>query len=55
MQPLGAIDYLALCEEFDIILLRDVPRMSLEQRSEARRFITMIDTFYDHKVSCYLN
>ncbi|KAK2144143.1 hypothetical protein LSH36_782g05020 [Paralvinella palmiformis] len=50
MKPLGAIDYLALCEEFDIIVLRDVPRMSLEQRSEARRFITMIDTFYDHKI-----
>jgi protein AFG1 len=50
MKPLGAGDYMEICKNFDVVLLRDVPRMSLERRSEARRFITLIDTFYDQKV-----
>lgn len=50
VQPLGAVDYLEICNHFDIILLRDIPRMSLGQRSETRRFITLIDTLYDQKV-----
>jgi hypothetical protein len=29
--------------------------MNLQRRTEARRFITMIDTFYDNKVSKWLN
>ena len=49
-QPLGAADYLALCENFDIIILRDIPRMTLFQKTEARRFITFIDALYDNRV-----
>jgi len=49
-QPLGAADYLEICKNFDIILLRDIPQMSLDNRSATRRFITLIDTLYDQKV-----
>ncbi|KAJ7363526.1 Lactation elevated protein 1 [Desmophyllum pertusum] len=49
-QPLGAADYLALCEHFDILILRDIPRMTLFQKTEARRFITLIDTLYDNRI-----
>ena len=50
LQPLSAADYVELCRHFDTVFMQDLPRMTLETRSEARRFITMIDTFYDHKV-----
>ncbi|XP_078356071.1 AFG1-like ATPase [Oculina patagonica] len=49
-RPLGAADYLALCENFDIIVLRDIPRMTLHQKTEARRFITLIDALYDNRI-----
>lgn len=50
MKPLGAVDYLELSKNFDTILLRDIPCLSLEKRSEARRFITLIDMLYDKQV-----
>lgn len=49
-QPLGAADYLALCEHFDIIILRDIPKLTVFQKTEARRFITLIDALYDNRV-----
>ncbi|XP_017488881.1 PREDICTED: putative ATPase N2B [Rhagoletis zephyria] len=49
-QPLGAIDYLTISQAFHTIIVRNIPRMSVRVRVQARRFITMIDTFYDHHV-----
>ena len=49
-QPLAASDYITLCKNFDTIIVRGIPVMNLLRRTEARRFITMIDTFYDNKV-----
>lgn len=46
----GAADYLALAQSFDVICVTNVPRLSLHQRNELRRFITLIDALYDHKV-----
>jgi len=49
-QPLGAADYLAIAKEFDVVFIRGIPRMTMKDKSSARRFITLIDTFYDAKV-----
>lgn len=46
----GAADYLALAQSFDVICVMNIPRLSLHQRNELRRFITLIDALYDHKV-----
>ncbi|CAE1275747.1 AFG1 [Acanthosepion pharaonis] len=54
-KALGAIDYLEICRHFDIILLRQVPKMSLNNRTEARRFITFIDTLYDNRVKLVMS
>lgn len=50
VKPVGAIDYIELSKHFDVVLVRDVPRMNIFRKTEARRFITMVDTFYDAKV-----
>lgn len=50
LQPLGASDYLQLSQAFHTVLIRDIPQMSLQMKSPARRFITLIDTLYDSKV-----
>ncbi|XP_041354051.1 AFG1-like ATPase [Gigantopelta aegis] len=50
LEALGAVDYLELSAQFDVVILRNVPQMSLQNKMEARRFITLIDTLYDNKV-----
>ncbi|KAK3793217.1 hypothetical protein RRG08_003341 [Elysia crispata] len=52
---LGAIDYLEISKEFDVVILRGVPQMNLGNRTEARRFITLIDTLYDHKIKVVIS
>jgi len=46
-KPLAARDYLAIAARFDTIFLDHVPVMAEPQRNEAKRFILLIDTFYD--------
>jgi cell division protein ZapE len=49
-QPLGAEDYLKIAHEFHTVVLDCVPVMDYAQRNEAKRFIALIDTLYDHAV-----
>ncbi|XP_054249010.1 AFG1-like ATPase [Indicator indicator] len=49
-RPLGASDYLELSKHFDTVFVRDIPLLTMAKRTQARRFITLIDTFYEHKV-----
>jgi predicted ATPase len=50
VRPLGPRDYSHLAQSFHTILLSDIPKMSLEHLNEARRFITLIDELYEHRV-----
>ncbi|KAK0424935.1 hypothetical protein QR680_008933 [Steinernema hermaphroditum] len=50
IQPCGSMDYLALARVFHTIIIRNIPVFTRQQLSESRRFITLIDTFYDQKV-----
>ncbi|GBP73611.1 Putative ATPase N2B [Eumeta japonica] len=50
-QPLGASDYLVISKTFHTVFISDIPQLSLSrERSQIRRFITLIDTLYDNKV-----
>lgn len=49
--PLGSLDYLALAQAFHTILIDGIPRLSPARRDVARRFINLIDTLYDSRVS----
>ncbi|PZU82870.1 MAG: cell division protein ZapE [Chelatococcus sp.] len=46
----GASDYIALAQRFHTLVLDDIPVMAPEQRNEAKRFIILIDTLYEHHV-----
>jgi cell division protein ZapE len=46
-QPLGAVDYLALCRRFHTIVLEGIPRLGRERRDAAKRFNIFIDTLYE--------
>jgi cell division protein ZapE len=47
---LGPGDYLALATHFHTLILDGIPRLSPANYDKARRFITLIDTLYDHRV-----
>lgn len=49
-QPLGAGDYLEIASSFHTLLLQNIPKLSPEKRNEAKRFVTLIDALYEHKV-----
>jgi cell division protein ZapE len=49
-QPLGAADYLKIAHEFHTLIIDRIPIMDYERRNEAKRFIILIDTFYDNAV-----
>ncbi len=49
-QPLGPGDYLALAIHFDVLVLDGIPKLSPDNFEKARRFITLIDALYDHRV-----
>ena len=50
---LGAGDYLALATHYQALVLDAVPRLSPDNFDEARRFITLIDALYDHRVKLF--
>lgn len=49
-RPLGASDYLELIQEIHTLLLQGIPPLTKEERNEAKRFVTLIDTLYDHRI-----
>lgn len=46
-KPLGAADYLAIASTFHTIFIADIPKLTLQERDQVRRFITLIDAFYE--------
>jgi cell division protein ZapE len=47
---LGSEDYIAICKKFNIIIIKNIPKLSSEARNEAKRFINLIDIIYEHKI-----
>ncbi len=48
--PLGAHDYLQIARAYDTVFVDDIAVIAPERRDVARRFILMVDTFYDLRV-----
>ncbi|MCB1972380.1 MAG: AFG1 family ATPase [Geminicoccaceae bacterium] len=53
-QPLGAADYLAITDAYWALLLDGVPRLTAENRNEARRFMILVDACYERKTMLYV-
>jgi cell division protein ZapE len=49
-RPLGPADYLAIAGRYDVLFLARIPQMTAEMRNEAKRFVTLVDALYEHKV-----
>ena len=47
---LGAADYIALAGAFHTLALRGIPIFGSSTRSEAYRFVTLIDVLYEQRI-----
>lgn len=47
--PLGAIDYLALCNNFNTLIIKNIPLLTPDHHNEILRFITLVDCMYEKK------
>ncbi len=54
-RPLGAADYLALTRRFHTIVLENTPKLSIDKRNEAKRFVTLIDTLYEARTKLIIS
>lgn len=45
--PLGPADYVSLASTYHTLILTDVPVLSILQKNEARRLITLLDALYE--------
>jgi protein AFG1 len=46
-QPLGAADYISICNRFPTLIVDQVPQLGANYYNEARRFVTLIDACYE--------
>jgi len=51
VEPLGPVDYLAIADAFDTVLIDRIPVLKAADRDAARRFTMLIDTLYDKAVA----
>ena len=50
-QPRGAEDYIGIAGRYHTVILDGVPKLPESKRNEAKRFMTLIDALYEHKVN----
>lgn len=48
-QPVGPADYIALAQHFHSVCLKGIPEVNGATRSEAYRFVMLIDVLYDRR------
>jgi cell division protein ZapE len=53
--PRSQDDYIELAREFQTVIVSSVPQFTTELENQARRFIALIDEFYDRKVKVILS
>jgi cell division protein ZapE len=49
-KPLGPADYLAIAQAVDLLFIDAIPRLSMSNYNEAKRFVTLIDALYEARV-----
>lgn len=49
----GAPDYLAIARAYHTVIIVGIPKLGPENRNEAARFVTLIDSLYEHRVKLF--
>ena len=53
--PRSQNDYIEIAREFHEVIVSDVPQLGLEKDDQARRFINLVDEFYDRAVKLVIS
>ncbi len=51
----SAADFKAICSEFDLIFLKNLPKFSSESKNEIKRFMLFIDELYENKTALIIS
>ncbi len=54
-KPRGSADYTEIARAFNTVMLSGMPQLAQDDASVTRRFITLVDEFYDHKVKLLIS
>jgi cell division protein ZapE len=54
-RPRGAVDYIEIARAFNTVVVSNMPALGEEDADAARRFITLVDEFYDRNVKLLLS
>ena len=49
-KPLGSADYISIAKKFHTVFIENIPKLTIGERDQVRRFITLIDALYDNHV-----
>jgi cell division protein ZapE len=53
--PRSQNDYIELAKEYHAVILSDVPELTVAREDQARRFINLVDEFYDRSVKLLIS
>ena len=54
-KPRGSIDYIEIARAFNTVVLSNMPQLGEEDSNAARRFVIMVDEFYDRSVKLLIS
>jgi len=54
-KPRGSADFIEIARAFNTVMLSDMPQLLEEDANAARRFITLVDEFYDRNVKLLIS
>ncbi len=54
-KPRGSIDFIEIARAFNTVVVSNVPQLGEAESSAARRFITLVDEFYDRNVKLLMS
>jgi cell division protein ZapE len=54
-KPRGSIDYIEIARAFNTVVISNMPQLSENDANSTRRFITLVDEFYDRNVKLLIS
>ena len=54
-KPRGSIDFIEIARAFNTVVISNMPQLTEEDANAARRFITLVDEFYDRNVKLLIS
>jgi cell division protein ZapE len=54
-KPRGSIDFIEIARAFNTVVISNIPRLLEEDSNAARRFVIMVDEFYDRNVKLLIS